>query len=371
MKKDKYETNQLHRLNIPGLDTRLIKRYWDLVMAHINGPSAVAAGIKVLPKANQVFAQTQALWRFLSNDQIKLTGLATPLLELAHEGSRDSCDDYVLVAHDWSCINYSQHHAKTDRLQVPHDCAMGYELQSSLLISDRDGAPICTPALNLATNKGVLSTRTDEPLESQKHLDELTQRIAWLQAQDFAKPLVHIVDREADSAAHLRQWHAGQHRYLVRVNAGSLAQHEGQSKPLRLIAQQLSFHETRQVDHKGKPAIQWLAETDVVLTQPGASLALRLIVTRIIGPEGELLAEWYLLSNLEASVQPERLALWYYWRWRIESYFKLLKEAGQEPESWQQESGAPIFKRLLIASQACAMVWRLLRVQGELPSKRC
>jgi hypothetical protein len=60
----------------------------------------------------------------------------------------------------------------------------------------------------------------------------------------------------------------------------------------------------------------------------------------------------------------ECLALWYYWCWRIESYFKLLK-GGHQQENWQQESGEAVFKRLLIASQACAVNWRLMRAKGE------
>ena len=43
-------------------------------------------------------------------------------------------------------------------------------------------------------------------------------------------------------------------------------------------------------------------------------------------------ARWLLLTNLPASVQAATVALWYYWRWRIESFFKLLKGAGAEFE---------------------------------------
>ncbi len=261
------------------------------------------------------------------------------------------------------------HHSKADRLQMTHRGDIGYELQSSLLVTDRDGAPICTPAQNLATKDGVLSTRADEVLAPEKHLHELTQRITWLEQQNFAKPLVHIVDREADSVAHLRQWQAEGRRWLVRVKAGSTASYEGQSRPLSQIAREMTYSETRKVGYKGKPAVQWVAETAVVLTrqaQPftkdradrktlrksGEPLPARLIVSRVVGDDGSLLAEWYLLSNLEQEVAGERLALWYYWRWRIESYFKLLKGGGHQLENWQQESGEAVFKRLLIASQA-------------------
>jgi len=41
--------------------------------------------------------------------------------------------------------------------------------------------------------------------DDQTHLDELTGRMGWLEDQGFALPLVHIIDREADSAGHWRE----------------------------------------------------------------------------------------------------------------------------------------------------------------------
>jgi hypothetical protein len=55
------------------------------------------------------------------------------------------------------------------------------------------------------------------------------------------------------------------------------------------------------------------------------------------------------------------VALWYYWRWRIESLFQLLKGAGQQVEHWKQPDGEAIAKRLVVAAMACAVVWRLER----------
>lgn len=61
----------------------------------------------------------------------------------------------------------------------------------------------------------------------------------------------------------------------------------------------------------------------------------------------------------------KQIALWYYYRWQIESYFKLLKEAGHQLESWEQETGLAVFKRLLIAGSASALAWRLMRATDE------
>lgn len=84
----------------------------------------------------------------------------------------------------------------------------------------------------------------------------------------------------------------------------------------------------------------------------------RLVVSRVEDRQGKCLAEWYLLTNVFA-VSPETIATWYYWRWQIECFFKLLKQQGLPVEEWQQESSLAIAKRLLVASSACVLVWQL------------
>ena len=66
-----------------------------------------------------------------------------------------------------------------------------------------------------------------------------------------------------------------------------------------------------------------------------------------------------MLSNLKEDVDSKTIGLWYYYRWNIETYFKLLKSSGFNLEKWQQESSEAIFKRLLIASYACVLVWQI------------
>jgi hypothetical protein len=89
-----------------------------------------------------------------------------------------------------------------------------------------------------------------------------------------------------------------------------------------------------------------------------------LIVSRILSDAGELLAEWLLITNVIA-VEASEVTLWYYWRWQIESFFKLLKKAGHDLESWQQETGLAVAKRLLVVSMACVVVWEIAAAKGE------
>ena len=67
-----------------------------------------------------------------------------------------------------------------------------------------------------------------------------------------------------------------------------------------------------------------------------------------------------LLSNVSpAWATAAELASCSYWRWRIESFFKLLKSHGQQLEHWQQETGPAVARRLLVAAMACVTVWQL------------
>src|SRR6185312_5752797 len=85
----------------------------------------------------------------------------------------------------------------------------------------------------------------------------------------------------------------------------------------------------------------------------GGPLALRLVVGEVRDEKGGVLARWLLLTNLPAPVAAATVVLWYYWRWRIETYHKLLKTAGQEIECWGQQTPGALARRLTVAAMAC------------------
>ena len=164
------------------------RRYEKLVAAHSNSTQKLAAGAKALPDGTASFAQTQALWRFLSNERITPADLAEPLRAVALTESANGCDRYALCVHDWSRINYHTHTGKRDRVQMTHATDVGYELQSSLLVSDRDGLPLVAPVQNLVTAVGGWQSRATTIQAPLPHLDELYVDAGW------ASPTVRGVD---------------------------------------------------------------------------------------------------------------------------------------------------------------------------------
>jgi hypothetical protein len=319
-----------------------------------------------------------AAWRFWANPRVPLQTLAQPLLEVARTTVPLECLDYALVALDWSQLHYNAHTSKQDRVELTNSKDLGYELLTALLLSDQDGQPIAPLCHDLRAAQGLYSTRHLRVCQPPSKLDRLAPVMRFVHEQNLGKPAVYIIDREADSVDHYRRWVRRGRLFLVRADDNRRVSHQGHSRLLPEVVAHLlrdgAFHDTRAVLYQGTKARQWVAETAVVLDRPskhkggrvskrGKALHLRLVVAQVRDDQGTVLAQWLLLTNVPAEVSAERVALWYYWRWLVETYFKLLKGAGLHLEHWQQETALATAKRLAVAGMACVLVWKVARSQ--------
>ena len=351
------------------MEARLIKRYDSLVKSHMNNNSTVSSGIKATLNSNIAFTQTQAAWRFFNNDKCGLQELVQPLIQAGKQQLSHESDEYGLVVHDWSNLGYNKHTGKKDTYNVFKAC-VGYHLQTSLLISDRHGGPLAPIAMNLKSKTQLLSTY-GTPSRDATNLEELIQRIKNIEAQSFEKELIHIVDREGDAVSFFRALKP--YKWLIRVKGGNSVKCNGINQIISKVAAELDYTYSREVLYKGSKALQRTSETIVEITRPakpkknkkhlphipGEAVKCRLIVSKVYDQFNKELAVWYLLSNVEDTVSAATIALWYYWRWSIENFFKLLKTAGLNLEQWQQETAIAIARRILVASMACVYIWQL------------
>lgn len=196
---------------------------------HLNSTDTLSAGLRAIPDKNTSFASTQAAWRFYKNDNVTLTKLHEPLLIAAHENVARHCSHYALCVHDWSRLNYRRHTSKLDKYAITHETDVGYDLQSSLILSDQTGHPLAPVAQRLVTADGSYATYQEAVLSEtvNNHLDEVTYCMSTLEQQGFTKPLVHIIDREADSVGHIRQWEANQSLWLTRSKKTPAVEFQG------------------------------------------------------------------------------------------------------------------------------------------------
>jgi hypothetical protein len=320
---------------------------------------------------------SQKLWRFCSD--VRVEGAA--LIEPMHEAVRREVADrpgVLLAIHDWSTLSFGGHPSKADRATLTHAHDVGYDLATVLMVRGDDGAPIAPVTVSLTTADGVLSTRDDAPPADACHIDQIRGAMGYVHDLDFGATVVHVIDREADSVNHWRQWSADGRLALVRADDRKVLR-DGQETSLCAIAEGLhrdgAFVEAGAATSHGRKARLFVAEVEVVLHRagkrnqgkkkvevPGPPLPLRLVVTEVRDLKGRVLARWLLLTDVPAGLaDAATIARWYYFRWRIESLHKLLKKAGWQLEGWLQRNGERLLNKLLIAFGACASVWALER----------
>jgi Transposase DDE domain len=358
----------------PRFEPRLQRRYEKLVNEHLHTSENQAAGSRALPSVNEAFASTQAAWRFYANPQVSLNGLISPLIEQAKCDLPITCRRYGLAIPDWSDLFYGTHSSKKDRKEIGRE--LGYKLATTLLISDLTGAPIAPVSMGLWANDGWHTTLDPKLRPDLSPLNLVSETMLFLNQHKLPLPLVHIIDREGDSIFHHREWDTTGNLFLVRANGSQRVVWQQRTQLLCDVAAQIALRAGQAVEISDQVIGQlFVGETSIVIDRPafprvregkrqwikGEPLKLRLVVCQLRLPDGTIDAEWYLLSNVPAGVSAEQLAEWYYWRWKIESYFKLLKSHGFQIDQWQQETADAIAKRVLVAAMACVVVWHVQR----------
>ena len=362
---------------------------------HSHAVNAAVSGLSALPDTGQSFAATRAMTRFLNHPDISFHTLIEPAQDAVRQALESSASPAALVVHDWCMFGFGNHTSKKDRIQHSHDADVGYELGTALVVDAGDGRPLGPMELRLRTANGMLSTRVGDAEMPAGHVDEVLDAMNAARGWNLGKQLIHVIDREADSVRHYREWQSRGHRFVVRADDDRLVLWQGREQPMAEVVAALAaeFHEV--MDARGQPEIVTIrggtgrvrvAETSVVLHRPakkatgeksagghkkrivvpGPPIELRLIVTRVVDEHGRTLAEWCLLTNVDATTATAAmLGRWYAWRWRIETFHKLLKSAGMNAEEWQQETGAAFLRRLCVVVMSCLTVWQLQREDSE------
>jgi hypothetical protein len=369
------------------LEKRLQKRYVKMVKAHTNAATRTAHGPRILPDIGKSTTASQAIWRFFKNERVTLRKLIEPLRELGRQGCAASNSPFVLLAHDWCKLAYgNQQRRKKDLHQLTHKDDIGYDLSTALLVEADTGITLAPMQIHLQTADKVYSTGEHPPAVDDHHLDHLQPTMDEVASWELPRQVVHVIDREADSLGRLRSWDAAGHLFLVRCT-GRRVLCEGESILLSelndRLNDELAFSDAGKARYHGKQVRREVAEKTVTLHRPhsevidgkkravsGKPIEVRAVFVRLVDKDGWILAEWYLLTNVPADqADAATVGKWYYFRWRIESFFKLLKSHGMELEYWQQENGHAIAKRLLVAAMACVVVKQLEACTSESVTK--
>jgi len=349
----------------------------------MNIKQTTASGLGRLIDNNKSFAQVQGAWRFYKNERVKIEDLNRPILEIGKDEIEKNCDKYVLMMTDWSHINYLKHKTKKELIKKSNGNGKkqkGYELQTTIAVSDKTGEPLFPVVQNLKTSENVLSTYNHDLDISLDHFEEFEKRAEWIKENiQTEHKKVHIIDREGDVAGLYRHLDKQNEKFLIRgktvVNIYNPKDKENwkQGELAKSLDKGKKF---KRIKYYGKNVDIYVNDIDVEMRRDttkkktnkngkdsstrtkGNAIKVKLVVSKLIDSNNNIVATWILITNI-SDVPSTTIAQWYYYRWKIESFFKLLKSSGFFMESWQEQNPLGIFKKLLVTSFCSILVWKI------------
>jgi hypothetical protein len=242
------------------------------VQEHVHSVNGAVTGLSALPSTAQPMASVKAMSRFLNHERVTLPALIEPVQESIRTALLASPAPVALVVHDWCVYNFNKHASKTDRLQRTHKYDFGYDVGTALIVDAQNGQPLGPMELRCRTGNGVLSTRPGNASYPSAHVDEVIGVMADASRWQLGKPLVHVIDREADSVGHYRAWHAADHQFVVRADNDRIVTWKGQSLSLKVLQVQCADQyqaSSLEVNHAkhGRCRVEMM-ETEVILERP-------------------------------------------------------------------------------------------------------
>ena len=347
-------------------DGRLNKRALTLTTGIIEGQASATHGPEGVGH-QRPWSHAMGAFRFFDNDRLQLPALYEPcrsaLRELVAPGQR------CYVMHDVSVVDYSGHQGKEDLIPVGNDKGYGYELFSSLVVSEQ-GRPLGPVMQEIRTMGGLLSSESPTPLPFVDHMTQVERAFEAIKRCLPQREVVQVADREFDELQLLRFIEGQRGLFIIRAqHLGRRIKWSAEPTTLKQVVSQLVLAPAARVQREGKEYDLWVAETQVVFDgksfrgvaqgrnkpQPGAPIQVRVVVSELRIP-GHKPLQWVLLTNLQDPLLDVVQA--YVWRWRIERFFYLNK-VGLRLEHWRQENGERIARRLAISQLAAMAVYQM------------
>lgn len=332
-----------------------------------------------IPTACRDWAATKAAYRFFSNPRIDEGAILSGHFASTAKRFSESVGS-VLVLHDTSEFTFQRERAeKIGKLNITHTrqgtpvTVCGILMHASLAITT-DGLPLGMTAAKFWTRKKFKGTRALRKKVNMTRIPiEEKESYRWLEnvrqaSQNLGEPerCVHIGDRESDIYELFCTAEQENTRFLIRTCVDRMA---GQGttilKKMKRQAVQ-GWYEIEVPDSKGdmqsvKLAIRFCTMTvhpPVAKQKEYPSLVLSLVFAQEINPPKSREAiHWKLITNLEVNTFESAIEKldWYAQRWKIETFFKILK-SGCGAEKSRLHTAERLTNLLALL---CIIAWRV------------
>jgi len=382
-------------------DVRLERRVVEVVETFLTRPEAT------IPTANSAWAATQATYRLLANDAVRVEALVEGMGQATVQ--RCPSGEVLLAVQDTTSVDYTHHRGAAQLGPLEDPTHRGILLHTTLAVTAA-GQPMGVVDQQVwerdPEQTGHRHQRHALPIEGKESVKWLHAMHATIQRVGTRCPLVTVADREADIfdlfalAAELPgDW-------VIRARHDRvLAAEPGVAEPAHLLTTlaaapcllQTTVAVSRQANRAAREAqvevrvaevalpppahaVQaharwWAAHPEVAPVGPRTRAALTVgvvLVSEPHPPSGERALHWLLVTSLPLTTVDEALTCVHYYRlrWLVERFHYVLK-SGCHVEQLQLETAARLERALVIYSAVAA--WMLhatyqARVAPEAPA---
>jgi len=332
-----------------------------------------------IPTACQDWAATKAAYRFFSNHRVDESAILSG--HFSATASRFSqATGPILVLHDTSEFTFQRERAEEiGKVNITHTrqgtpvTVCGLLMHASLVITP-DGLPLGLAAVKFWTRKKFKGTRALSKKVNMTRIPiEEKESYRWLEnvrqaSRKLGEPerCVHIGDRESDIYELSCTTEQEKTRFLIRTCVDRMAGN-GTTILKKMKRQPVQgWYEIEVPDSSGniqpiKLSIRFCTMTvhpPVTKQKKYPPLSLSLIFAQEVNPPKSREAiHWKLITNLEVSTFESAIEKldWYAQRWKIETFFKILK-SGCRAEKSRLHTAERLTNLLAVL---CIIAWRV------------
>jgi hypothetical protein len=331
-----------------------------------------------IPKSCQGWAETQATYRFYSNQSFDSKALIQPHYDVTEERIRKSQSPVILCLQDTTELNFNGQQIE-GMGRLSYDSQKGMYLHPTLCVTPERLPLGITDSWQWARGESKKADQKKPQLKESLRWIEGYERVAEMATRCPEQRLIYIADREGDMLDLMKKAQQLNHPadWLIRAQHNRLLNQKEKlwdAVEKQTVLAKITFIRPRKRGTKARSIQQEIKVLRCTLSPKSrCPVEVTLIQAKEINPpKGCTPITWRLITNRHVNNESQALEIidWYRCRWEIEMFFDVLK-VGCQVEKLQLATRERIEKALalyMIIAWRVMYLMRLGRTCPDLPA---
>jgi len=327
-----------------------------------------------IPQSCQGWAETQATYRFYSNDSFDSKALIQPHYDATEERIRQSESKVILCLQDTTELNFNGQQIE-GMGRLSYDAQKGMYLHPTFCITPERLPLGITDVWQWARGKSKKEDQNNPSIKESLRWIEGYERVAEMAERCPEQRLVYVTDREGDMLDLIKKSQQLEYPADWLIRAKHNRKLSDQEKLWDAVDKQtalakITFVKPRKRGEKSRQVLQEIKVLKYTLSSKSKHpVEVTLVQAKEHNPpKGKLPIIWRLTTNRDVlnEAQATEIIDWYRCRWEIEMFFDVLK-VGCRVERLQLATRARIEKALSLYMIVAWRVMYLMRLGRTCP----